>query len=364
MLLVMTSRRRSRPGRWLLLAAVTAGLGAGTKYPGALLLTPVLIGGWLAWHAPHRLTPVVGRLAGLAGVAFATFVATTPALVLAPGDVLDGMVTEIHHYAYGHYGHTVHPGLGHLLRMGLYLGTALFSWYGPIALFLGILCLAGTWALRKDPRTAALLLSFPAVYVLYFASQHAMVVRNLLVVAPFLAILAAHGAASLWHRVDSEGRAGAQRRVAKAARVAVATLLAGTLLVDAGWLWHAATTIRERKSDRFVREALSYVQAHGATTFYLSPRVRTHFALVGARSLPNVTADAAGAEHVVFYAHEGVRRYQDWRANRLHLTERWFGPYEVNFNVYPNWWGDDRIVVMSMAKAKHLGLLVATKPSR
>lgn len=364
MLLVMSSRRRSSPGPWLLLAAVTAGLGAGTKYPGALLLTPVLIGGWLAWRPRHRPAVVLAGLAGLAGVAFVTFVASTPALVLRPGDVVDGMVTEIRHYGYGHYGHTVHPGLGHLLRMGLYLGTALFSWYGPIAMLLGALCLVGTWSLRKDAPTAALLLSFPAVYVLYFSSQRAMVVRNLLVVAPFLAILAAHGAAALWQRLNAEGEAVARSRAARAAGAALAALLTGAVLVDAAWLWHAATTIRERHSDRFVREALTYVGAHAATTFYLSPRVATHFALIGAHALPNVTAGPDDAEHVMFYAHEGVRHYQDWRANRLRLTERWFGPYEVNFNVYPNWWGDDRIVVMSMAKAKHLGLLVAADGPR
>jgi hypothetical protein len=185
-----------------------------------------------------------------------------------------------------------------------------------------------------------------------------MVVRNLLVLAPFLAILAAHGAAWVWSAAEREGRA------AKGARAGLTALLAIALLVNAWWLWHAASTIRERKSDRFAREALAYVRERPSSTFYVSPRVRTHFALLGAGSLANVTPDPSHAEHVVFYAHEGVRRYKDWRANRLRLTERWFGPYEVNFNVYPNWWGDDRIVVMSAAKAKGLGLLVVAQTPR
>jgi hypothetical protein len=307
----------------------------------------------------------MGRLAALAGVALATFLVTTPAFMLVPSAVLEGMLSEIRHYGFGHHGHTVRPGLEHLLRMAAYLGTALFSWYGPIAMFLASLCLVGVWALRREPRAALLLLSFPVVYILYFATQRAMVVRNLLALAPFLAILAAHGAASLWSRPSAAGpQAGRAGPAANAARAGFAALLVTALLVDAWWLWRAAATIRERKADGFAREALAYVRERSTTTFYVSPRVHTHFALLEAGSLANVTPDPAHAERVVFYAHEGVRRYQDWRADRLRLTERWFGPYEVNFNVYPNWWGDDRIVVMSAAKAKALGLLVVTQPQR
>ena len=45
-----------------------------------------------------------------------------------------------------------------------------------------------------------------------------------------------------------------------------------------------------------------------------------------------------------------------WRANRLNYTERWFGPYEVNFDYYPSWEGNDRILVMNRADAVMLGV--------
>jgi hypothetical protein len=35
----------------------------------------------------------------------------------------------------------------------------------------------------------------------------------------------------------------------------------------------------------------------------------------------------------------------------------------VNFNVYPNWWGDDRILVMSIAQAREIGILVVRPAS-
>jgi hypothetical protein len=38
------------------------------------------------------------------------------------------------------------------------------------------------------------------------------------------------------------------------------------------------------------------------------------------------------------------------------MTTRWFGPMEVNFDYYPTWQGDERIVVMPLARARALGL--------
>jgi 4-amino-4-deoxy-L-arabinose transferase-like glycosyltransferase len=364
MLLVMRSHRPLAGEHWLWLAAVAAGLGAGTKYPGALLLLPVTAAGWLRWRARLPLPVVLARLAGLCATGLAAFVITNPVVVLAPSSMLDGIASEIRHYRGGHYGHTVHPGIGHLRRIVTYLGLALFSWFRPIALFLASLCVIGIWALRKEPRTALLLLCFPVVYILYFSLQSALLVRNFLVVAPFLAILAARGVAALNPPAASSGRASLRGRVAGSARLGLAALLVAAIAVDAGWLWHAASTIRQRKTAVFAREAVAYVRGRPGTTFYLSPRVRAHFAVLGADGLPNVTGDPSRAAHAVFYAHEGTRRFQDWRANRLGLTERWFGPYEVNFNIYPNWWGDDRIVVMSMAKARSLRLLVASAAPR
>ena len=64
------------------------------------------------------------------------------------------------------------------------------------------------------------------------------------------------------------------------------------------------------------------------------------------------------ADRVLLYAGEGFEHWQDWPANNPWLTEQWFGPYEVNFNIYPNWWGDDRIIELTEARARKLGILL------
>ena len=77
----------------------------------------------------------------------------------------------------------------------------------------------------------------------------------------------------------------------------------------------------------------------------------------------HVVDDARRAERLALYASEGMTRWQEWPANRPGLTERWFGPREVNFDMYPNWWGDDRIIVMSRRQALAVDLL-AVAPAR
>src|SRR6516164_10272620 len=74
--------------------------------------------------------------------------------------------------------------------MRVYIGST----FQLISVLLMAFCFAGLWALIKESwRSALIVLLFPVVYLLYFSSQAAMIVRNYLVVAPFLFILMARG---------------------------------------------------------------------------------------------------------------------------------------------------------------------------
>ncbi len=128
--------------------------------------------------------------------------------------------------------------------------------------------------------------------------------------------------------------------------------------INTGWLFYAAETIADRGTDRFLRETAAYISANTNHRFLLSPRVQAHLTKVEKTPLANVTNDSSQADRVILYSLEGQRRWQDWQANNFWLTTTWFGPYEMNFNVYPNWWGDDRIVVMTMEEAKQNEILI------
>ena len=142
------------------------------------------------------------------------------------------------------------------------------------------------------------------------------------------------------------------------ARAVWAGLLCVTLGLNASWLIASAESIVARHTDRFVRETSEYVRTHPGTKFLLSPRVKRDLTVVGP-SPHNVTDDPIEADAFVLYAREGMLRWHDWPANRRGLTQASFGPREVNFDMYPNWWGDDRILVINRARAKELGLRIA-----
>ena len=76
-------------------------------------------------------------------------------------------------------------------------------------------------------------------------------------------------------------------------------------------------------------------------------------------SLSNLADTVSDAESFVIYAREGMRRCADWPASRRDLASVWFGPREVNFDMYPNWWGDDRIVIIDRRRATEIGLYIA-----
>ena len=346
---------------WLKFAAVAAGLACGTKYPGGLLLVPVLVGGCLIWDVKSSYHVLIRSLVQLVVTFAGVYLITTPATVLQPIQFLSDVLFEWRHYLSGHVGHTVAPGLEHGWLMFIYLSSVLFSHYAPIALLYFVLCIIGSYALVKEcPKTAMLFLCFPSLYILYFCMQRAMVVRNLLVIVPFIAILVARGTAFLWEYLKLKSRTGISigRCKINLFQACFATVIITSLLVNAVWLLYAAETIVARKTDRFVRETAAYISTEKEKRFFLSPRVWVHLSRLESSQFPNVTDDPTQAEQVIFYASEGMKHWRDWPANRPRLTKNWFGPYEVNFNMYPNWEGDDRIIVMSIAQAKEIGILV------
>ena len=347
----LDTHRRS----WLIAATITAALGSGTKYPGGLLLLPVGLAAISCW-SDRSLKTRSTRLIQLAVVFAAVSLAVTPALVFEPREVARAMLYEMYHYATGHGGHTVHRGLEHAGRMIAYLSTVLLSPHVAIAIPLFALAIVGvSHEVVRDRRRAALLFAFPFAYLLYFSIQGSMVVRNLLAVAPFVAVGAARGAAVVARAIAARIQSPGWRHGASAAWIVV---LGGAVCVNAAWLISSAESIVVRRTDRFVREAAEYVRGHPESRYLLSPRVALDVGRV-APSLANVTGAVADADAFVLYAREGMRRWQDWPASRRGLTSAWFGPREVNFDIYPNWWGDDRIVVLDKRRAGEIGLRIA-----
>jgi len=286
---------QTRKNSWLMSAAVAAGLGFATKYPGGLLLLPVLLTALFISRAGRERTI---RLVKVTGLFALVYLAITPATVMQPSKFVHAVFYEMKHYATGHGGHTVSRGLEHLWRMFAYFSTVLWSPYLAIAILFFGLGIVGIAALvAREWRQTAVLLVFPATYLLYFSTQGTMVVRNLLAVVPFLAVAAAHGSkvfAELVHRREPSSPLARSWWL----RTSWLGLLLACLCLNASWLIGSAESIRTRHTDRFIRETCDYIRAHPSAKFLLSPHVKSDLTEVGL-PLENVTTEPAVASAVV-----------------------------------------------------------------
>ena len=350
---------KSRSQPWLFAAAAVAGLGCGTKYPGGLLIVPVALA---ALFGASGCTPreKTGRLIKLVAIFVLVYLAVTPATVLQPKKLAHAVFFEMSHYAMGHGGHAIGRGFEHAWRMLVYFSAVCFSPYPLIALVIFALVILGMVSLmRQNWREGTVLLAFPLFYLLYFSMQRVMVVRNLLAVIPFFGIAAARGASVIGEFLGGNLGTPAVQPRRTDWRVAVWVALLGVALCfNASWLIASAESIVARHTDRFVREAARYIQEHPHTKFLLSPRMARDLAMV-APPLLNLTIDSNRSDVFVLYAREGMRRWHDWPANRRDLTQAYFGPREVNFDIYPNWWGDDHIVAIDRHRAEEIRLHIA-----
>jgi 4-amino-4-deoxy-L-arabinose transferase-like glycosyltransferase len=341
LLCVIAALRHERPRAWIALAAVAAGLATGTKYPGGLLLVPVL----LAAVAAHRRGALPGALSGLLRplVLFTiTYLLTTPGTLLEPAKFVEDVLYEMQHYRSGHSSHQIGAGPEHLLENLRYLALVLLSPAPLAAAFWSALALVGAAALWRESRLGALaFLSFPLLYLLQMSSQRAMLVRNLLVLAPFLALLAARGAAVLWRRCPG-----------RAVRAAFGALVVGLVLVDAARLLHAARTIRAPDPARDLRELAAWARARPDTRFIFSDRLQAALARAGEPLPPNlVTEQGRPYDRIAFYALEAFEAGQQIHLN-VPLHSVWFGPWDVNIDYYPSWLGSDRIVILEQTRVE------------
>mgnify|MGYP003374334853 CR=1 FL=1 len=324
--------------------AAAAALACGTKYPGGILLAPVLA---LALNAAGRSWGArLGEALRAALVFAAVFVVTTPGSLLQASVFVSQVRRSMGWYATGHMGHTVTPGLPHLAAIADYASFALFSPWPAAAGLWTALALGGlAVTLRRDPTRGLLLTAAPLAYAVYFAQQRVMIVRNLLLLAPFLAVGAALGAAAL-------GRFVARRPV----RGVLAGAAASLLLAQAVDLGARAESIR-RRGDRaaFERALRAFVRSQQAKPLGASPRAAA--LLPG---LPTSGPRAAAAELWVTYAREPPPA--EWPANRRGLVVAVFGPEEVNYDFYPTWEGDDRLLVLCGPRARSEGLAPGGSP--
>jgi 4-amino-4-deoxy-L-arabinose transferase-like glycosyltransferase len=333
--------------RWFNVAAVAAGVAAGTKYPGVFVLPFLLIGAaYLERQRGSSARAAFQRILKLAAITVVTFVITSPAVLLDPFRFFAELKWQRTVYATSWYGYTIKPGMEHFLRLMKYFSFQLFSHYWGISIVLAALCIIGILAMVRERRLVTLLmLAFALLYVGYFSQQGAMIVRNLLVVVPVLCLASARGVMTVAHY--------ARPRLRPVFAAVVAMLLA----VNLGWEIYAALTIKFRNHfEHFVQQFANYVAQSPEETFFVSKKL-TNVLQKSVGNIPsNIVADPQAAyTKVAFLQTESADIFwEKWPSNWWGMYETTFGPLEVNLEAYSTFIGNQRILVTTVEHFRRL----------
>ncbi len=322
-------------------AGAAAGLSAGSKYNAGLILLPVL---YLA--ATDKRIQQKGRFVLTAlGAALLFFFLSTPGALFQTRIFFEGLTYQQQVYGSGHSAFTVPRGIPHLGLMLSYLATTAGSPFFPFALGIALLAVIGLIDLiATDKRTATAFLIFPLLQLLLLSVQRLMVVRNILGLLPFGAVLAVRGISRI---LDQENRS-------RGFAWGLIGLLSGGILCNEVWLVYAAQTVAHRRTLSWksqlmeeLRDIKPPVLLSANVTTDLEKEM-TDFKFEKIDNWPETGV-------AIFYDTD-VKNETDWTA----LTNRWeprlkiIGPLEVNYNYYPTWAGDRRFVIVPVKLAQRM----------
>lgn len=316
---------------WLWASAIVAGLATGTKYPAGLLLFPVLC--LATWQKQSRFKAIL-----IFGI---SYLLTTPGTLLQPFKFWHQVEFEMWHYSVGHSKHTMSAGLEHLLKNFEYLASVQLSHTPIIAVILFGFAVTGIIALWQEEKRLTFLISvFPVVYILYMSMQRAMLIRNLLILVPFIAVWAGLGIEWLW-RLSKQS----------AFRIVWIGLLVLMLSINAVWLVYTAQTIAYRYTDSYLVDLRFQVGQHPDIVYWASSQVIDDIK----PDVPaNITTDLTEADEILVYLSE-IQELDPMPANIPRLFTWQFGSWETNIEYY-TWHGDDKIVLMPNSTLQSIGL--------
>ena len=330
---------------WLLAAATAAGMACGTKYYGGIFLLPVFIGGQKVLADKNAKTREYLLLfISLAAAFVITFLLITPGALTDTSKFIQDIQFEINHYRSGHPGYSVHTGNEHATLLLLYLSSVFYSRYMWVSLAFSVFALIGLYNILRNgwkKHEVWILLSVPLFYIPYISMQKVMMVRNYLLLFPFLAILSAIGYMAVWKTKWVQS--------ITAIKFAISAGLIFALSMNYGWLYTSAKSIVTRKAIDQPQVLQNYLVANKETTFYLSNAARQLLSETDPGKMQNITDNPSQAEVYIYLSHE----VENPDANRPGIYKPIAGPYEVNFDYYPSWDGDSRIIVMRMEDAFH-----------
>lgn len=214
------------------LPALLCGAATACKYTGVVALAPALLALWLT-RGPARLQRSVELLL----LSMLVFFVLCPRFLMDLPKFLDGITYESHHYGFkGHKHFTTAPGWDQLWAYAVDAANV-FGW-----LLLTVAAVGFAELACRLPRLAAVMMSFPVLWLAMLCSAKVHFARNLLPVLMWLGAFAGLGLCTLWKLAGGFGASLRGARGALVGQAAVVLLLVALLPWQSFWERHHRKT--------------------------------------------------------------------------------------------------------------------------
>ncbi|HEX2661009.1 MAG TPA: hypothetical protein VHU40_22165 [Polyangia bacterium] len=321
------ARGQSATLRWYCGAAAAAGAVFASKLTGLfavmpILVTPLVIPGILRWR-----TRLLRVLLG-AAVFFLVSFALSPEFYLDPLHFLNVIRSGSTDYNTTPINNPHYVGnLEHSLRLFLWYIAAFPSPVPAIAMFFSLLGAVGLGdLLRRRTRMTLTWFSFIGLLTVVFARNHLLIVRQYLMIAPFVALCFGRGVAVVWDLL--------RQRSARVAPVLVVLVCAGfatNIVVESVKAWHVTHDSDDSVSDDAAHDLLTEKEPV-RMTHAVFERLKTRIGDAYACRPANV--NDASVKHMLIYNAD-----YEWMGNRIRAFRHTYGGAEVNLNFYTAWSG-------------------------
>jgi len=350
--LAFAAQSPSRATRWYCGAAVAAGLMLACKATGAFGLVPIAVFPWLTFETlgcrpGRRLTLTLLGLLVLFVVAFVF----SPAVFLDPFRYITQFRVTQSDYnlrAIDHP-HYVTGVFEHIRRLSVWFLAVVPSRFALPALCFSGLALVGVAELfRRHKRLTLTWLAFAAVSVAGLATNHLLIVRNDLMLIPFMAVAFGVGVMAVSDRL---------RRLDL--KCALALLVAGTFVANGTWLYAAGRSV-QTTTEATINAAVQHDIEHHPRPIRVSPALHDLMkaSLNRYYRCQPAALDQPAPRSVLLKFSE----YDDprWRANRFHFHKALYSSWEVNYDWNsPAWIGhfySQRVARIKLDDARAIGL--------
>ena len=326
----------------VLITTCAASIACSAKYPGGIF---ILIPAFLICKQKGDFKQFIITLF----LFFTFFVFLTPGILAEPIRFFWHIKYEIFHYSVGGHGTlTINKGWTHLFRMLDFLTfrATSSSWAASLVIML-LTIIGGRSTLKNQPSIILILCVLPFTYILYFSAQKVMIVRNLLVILPFMYVLLGAGMQYLSSQIGH-------------LKTLLLALFGTVYLLMCSTQTFLESTMSLKNSISDSKNLINFIESEKNSNIVLSKQVND---ILKHKIFSIFPSRNSSKTDVLIYV---LGEFQS-PAKKTELPEYWgnlankrgvytvlAGPNEIDLDYYPMWSGKKRIVMVRGNTAKYL----------